>query len=165
MMSPVVRMSRPFTLERMDRVFPVTGEALGTCEKILVAVRVEGAQRRRAGNRMARIRVTVSELDQMLWALHQGVVDHLSHEHGAHRDDARSNALGDGHEVRRHAEEIGFEGRPEPAEAGDDLVEDQKDALPVADRPDPFQTSPRRDKHSRRPGRLDDHRGDRRAVV
>jgi hypothetical protein len=48
MMSPVVRMTRPFTLERMDRVFPVTGEAAGTSEKILVAVRVEDVQRRRA---------------------------------------------------------------------------------------------------------------------
>ena len=53
-----------------------------------------------------------------------------------------------------------------PAETGYDLVEDQKDAVPVANRPDPFQISLRGDKHSRRSGnRLDDHRGDRRGVV
>ncbi len=53
------------------------------------------------------------------------------------------------------------ERRAQPAEAGDHLVEDQQDAVPVADRPQPLQIAVRRQQHAGRAGdRLDDHRGD-----
>ena len=53
------------------------------------------------------------------------------------------------------------ERRAEPAEAGDHLVEDQQDAVLVADRAQPLQVALRRRQHAGRAGhRLDDHRGD-----
>ena len=65
--------------------------------------------------------------------VHEGVVDLALHEHRAHRDDAVGDALGGGHDVGRDAEIVGGERRAEAAEAGDDLVEDQQDAVLVAD--------------------------------
>ena len=49
-------------------------------------------------------------------------------------NDAVGEALGGGDDVRRDAEIVGGERRAEAAEAGDDLVEDQQDAVLVADR-------------------------------
>ena len=68
--------------------------------------------------------------------------------------------------VGRHAEAFGGEGVAEPAEAGDDLVEDQQDAVAVADRAQPLQIALGRRQHAGRAGhRLDDDGGDGRGVV
>ena len=65
-----------------------------------------------------------------------------------------------------HAEIVGGERRAEAAEAGDDLVEDQQDAVLVADLAQPLEIALRRDQHAGRAGhRLDDDRGDGRGVV
>ena len=54
----------------------------------------------------------------------------------------------------------------EAAEAGDHLVEDQQDAVPVADRAQPLQITLWRRQHAGRSGhRLDDNRGDGRRAV
>ena len=61
---------------------------------------------------------------------------------------------------------LGGEGIAEPAEAGDDLVEDQQDAVLVADRAQPLQIALGRRQHAGRARhRLDDHGGDGRGVV
>ena len=64
------------------------------------------------------------------------------HEHRAHRDDAVGQALGGGDDVRHHAEILGGKRRAEAAEAGDDLVEDQQDAVLGADLAQPLADSP-----------------------
>ena len=84
----------------------------------------------------------------------------------AHRDGAVGEALGGADDVGHHAEILGREAGAEAAEAGDDLVEDQQDAVLVADLAQPLQVALRRDQHAGRArDRLDDHRGDVRRVV
>ena len=115
---------------------------------------------------MRRVGVAVEELDQVVRPGHEGVVDALLRQHRAHRHAAVGQALGDRHQVRRHAEGLRREGLAGAAEAGDDLVEDQQDAVPVADLAQALQVALRRDQHARRAGhRLDDHRRDRRRVM
>ena len=61
---------------------------------------------------------------------------------------------------------LGREGEAEPAEAGDHLVEDQQDAVLVADRPQALQVALGRRQHAGRARhRLDDHRRDGRGIV
>ena len=86
--------------------------------------------------------------------------------HAAHRHRAGGDALGEGDHVGHDAVAFGGEGVAEAAEAGDDLVEDQQDAVLVADRAQPLEIALRRRQHAGRAGhRLDDHRGDGRGVV
>ena len=90
----------------------------------------------------------------------------LAHDHAAHRHRARGDALGEGDHVGHHAVALGGEGVAEPAEAGDDLVEDQQDAVLVADRAQPLQIALGRRQHAGRARhRLDDDGGDGRGVV
>ena len=165
---PILRMSMTLgqALERMDRIRPVVGERGGAGQKTLVLIGVERAERGRAGDRVRRIGIAVEELDDVLRPRHEDVVDLLLGEDGAHRDHARGDALGDGHHVRRHAEIVGPEIRAEPAEAGDDLVEDQEHAVFVADRPQALEVALGRDQDAGRAGyRLDDDGGDGRGIV
>ena len=87
-------------------------------------------------------------------------------EHRAHRQRAVGEALGGGDEVGHHAEIVGGEGRAEAAEAGDDLVEDQQDAVLVADRAQALEVALRRHQHAGGAGhRLDDAGRDGLGVV
>ena len=80
--------------------------------------------------------------------------------------DAGGDALGEGDHVGHDAVALGGEGVAEAAEAGDDLVEDQQDAVLVADRAQPLQIALGRRQHAGRARhRLDDHGGDGRGVV
>ena len=153
-------------LQRMQRFFPV-GRKLGAArQQALFLVGVERAERCRAGDRVARIGVAVEQLDHVLRTGHEGVVDFLLHEHRAHRDDAVGDALGGGDDVGRDAEIVRGERRAETAEAGDDLVEDQQNAVLGADLAQLLQIALRRDQHAGRAGhRLDDDRGDGRGVM
>ena len=81
---------------------------------------------------MRRIGVAVEQFHHVLGAGHEGVVDGVAHQHAAHRRRAVGDALGEGDHVRQHAVAFGGEGVAEPAEAGDDLVEDQQDAVLLA---------------------------------
>ena len=79
---------------------------------------------------------------------------------------ARGDALGEGQDVGRDAEALGGEGMAEAAEAGDDLVEDQQDAVLVADLAQALEIALGRRQHAGRAGhRLDDDRGDGRGVM
>ena len=99
-------------------------------------------------------------------ALHERVVDLLRHQHRAHRHRAVGEPLGARDDVRRHAEFLRGERRAGAAEAGDHLVEDQQDAVLVADLAQALEIALRRNQHAGRTrDRLDDHRGDRRCVV
>ena len=79
---------------------------------------------------------------------------------------ARGDALGEGDHVGHDAVALGGEGIAQAAEAGDHLVEDQQDAVLVADRAQPLEIALGRRQHAGRGGeRLDDHRGDGGGVV
>ena len=60
--------------------------------------------RRGHRQRMARVRVAVEQLDHVLRAVHERVVDFVTHEHGAHRHDAVGQALGRRDDVGHDAE-------------------------------------------------------------
>ena len=132
---PRLRMSTTCAraFQRMERVLPIGRELGAAGQKLLVGIGVEGAEPRRAGERMGRIGVAVEELDDVLGPGHEGVVDRALHEDGAHRHDAVGDALRGHHDVGHDAEVVRREGRAEATEAGDDLVEDQQDAVLVAD--------------------------------
>ena len=96
-----------------------------------------------------------------LRAGHEGVVDGVAHQHAAHRRRAVGDALCEGDHVRQHAVALGGERVAETAEAGDDFVEDQQDAVLLGDLAQPLEIALRRRQHAGRSGhRLDDHGGD-----
>ena len=79
---------------------------------------------------------------------------------------AVGEALGAGDDVGHHAEILGGERGAEAAEAGDHFVEDEQDAVLVADRAQPLQIAPGRQQHAGRArDRLDDDGGDGGGVV
>src|SRR4029077_16763017 len=99
-------------------------------------------------------------------AAHKSVVDAFARDDAAHGHGTGGDALGEGDHVGRYAVTLGGEGVAEPAEAGDHLVEDQQNAVAVADRAQPFQIAFGRRQHAGGAGhRLDDDRGDGGSVV
>ena len=93
--------------------------------------------------------------------VHDRVVDRTAHAHGAHRNRRVGDSLGHRHHVRHDAELLGGERRAESAEARDDFVEDEQNAVAVADLAQPLEIALGRNEHARRSGnRLDDDRGD-----
>ncbi len=97
---------------------------------------------------------------------HQGLVDAFAHHHCAHRDRAVSEPFGETDHVRDDAEEVRRERRAEPPEAGDDLVEDEQDAVLIAETPQALEIAPGRDQHAGRAcHRLHYHRRDTGRVV
>ncbi len=108
----------------------------------------------------------MEQVDRALRSLHQAVEHGLAHEHAAHRHGRVGDALGDGHQVGDHAELLGGEAGAEAAEAGDDLVEDQQDAVLVADLAQPLEIALGRRQVAGRAGAgLDDDGGDVRRVM
>ena len=153
-------------LQRHQRVAPFRLQRLGALEQFLVAIEIERRQPRRAGERMAGIGVAVEQLDRVLGAVHERIVDRLPHDHAAHRHRARGDALGERDHVGDDAVALGGEGEAEPPEAGDDFVEDQQNAVFVADRAQFLQIALGRRQHAGRTRhRLDDDGGDGRGVV
>ena len=75
-------------LQAEERVLPVLRHLRRAGEQALALVDVERGEARRGGGRVPRIGVAVEELDQVLGAVHEGLVDLLLHEHRAHRHDA-----------------------------------------------------------------------------
>ena len=147
----MLRMSTTFgrPLQRMQRIAPVFGQSSAARQQPLVLVDVERREAGRAGDRMRRIGVAVEQLDRALRAGHQRVVDLAAGEHRAAGNGAVGDALGGRHQVGRDAEIIGRERRAEAAEAGDDLVEDQQDAVLVAEFAQALQIALRRRQHAR----------------
>ncbi len=110
---------------------------------------------------MAGIGIAVEELDGALRALHEGSVDLLVDEYGAHRDAAVGQPLGAGQQVRDDAPALRGEGFADAAETGDHFVEDQQDAMLAGYLAQPLKVALGRQHHAGRAGhRLDDHRGD-----
>lgn len=78
---------------------------------------------------MAGISVAMEEFDGIFRAGHQTVIDLAGGKDGAHRNCAVGEALGGRHEIRDNAEIINRERRTETAEAGDDFIENEQDAV------------------------------------
>src|SRR3569623_635841 len=97
----------------------------GALDQTLVPIDVEGGQTSGAGERMRGVGIAVEQFDDVLRALHEGVVDVVADQHAAHRHRAVGDALGEGDHVRHLALSLGSDRVAEAAEAGDDLVEDQ----------------------------------------
>ena len=90
-----------------------------------------------------------------------GLVNAVAARHRAHGHDAVGQRLGHGDHVGHDAEGIGGELLAGPPEAADHLVEDQQDAVAVADLAQALQVALGRHQHADRAGdRLDDAGGD-----
>ena len=99
-------------------------------------------------------------------AIDDRVVHPRARGHRAERRGRVVGALGHGQQVGRHAEVLRGERRAEPPQARDHLVEDEQDAVAVADLAQSLQIALRRDQHAGRARhRLDDHRGNGRCVM
>ena len=154
-------------LQGVGRVLEVVDQRGALLEQLAVLIERLGRDAGGAGRRMGGIGVAVEKLDRAVrCCIDHRVVDFVLHRHGAHRLAAVGQRLGQGHDVRRDAVGLGGEGRAEPADAGDDFVEHQQDAVGVADFAQPLQIALRRDEHAGRPGdRLDKTGGDGMAAI
>ncbi len=150
----------------MHRLFPVWREAVGALEESFVAIDVEGGHRRGARHRMTGVRVPVGKLRASRARLHHGVVDVAAHEGRAHGKCAVGEALGAGEDVGDHAPFLGGKARAQAAESGDHLVEDEEDAVLVAELAQALEVALGRRQHAGGArDRLDDHGRDGRSVV
>ena len=116
----------------MRAVFPVLGHFLGALQQAVTLVDVQRRERGRTGYRVRRVGVAVEQVDGCFRALHEGVVDALLDDDGAHGQRAVRQALGTDDDVRRDAEFLRSERRAGATEAGDDFVENEQDAVAVA---------------------------------
>src|SRR5205807_3586424 len=141
--------------ERVEKIWRKRGAAL---EQTLALVDIQGRQARRARRGVAGIGVAVKKLyGSVGGGAHNRVVNALADRDRTHRLRAVGDALGHGHQVRRDAEALRGECRPGAAEATDYLVEDEKDAVRVADVAQSLQIALRRHQAAGRSGdRLDE---------
>ena len=130
-------------------------------EQALVAVKIERGDARRRRERMAGIGVAMENIDGVVRVGLKRLVDLLLDQHAAHRHRAIGDALGEGDHVGDDAVTLGGKAIAEPPEAGDDLIEDEQNAVAVADFAQAREIrlgrceDPARSRHG-----LDDHRGD-----
>ena len=145
----------------MDGLLPIGLQVPGAREQVIGLVNIEGRQRRRTGQGVARIGMAVKQFYRRLGTIHESIMYALADKHRAHGDGGIGDPLGRGHDIGKDAEAFGGETRTKPPESGDHLIEDQEDAMGVADFPQPFEIAHRRDQRAGRPGHgLDDDGGD-----
>ena len=99
-------------------------------DQVQLLDQLDVGQRHRAGHRVAGVGVAVVELAALV---DQHLGDALADHHAAQRHVAAGHALGEGHQVGPEAEALAAEPVAGAAEAADDLVADQQDAVLVAD--------------------------------
>ena len=149
-------------LERPDAVEEVRRERGAALEEPFLAVDVQRCKPRRARRRVARIGVTVEELDRTV--LRRGddrIVNALADRDRAHRLRAVGEPLGHGHDVGRDAETLRGESLAGPAETADHFIEHEQDAVLVADLAHALEIAFWRHQAAGRPGdRLDETGGD-----
>ncbi len=92
----------------------------------------------------------MEQLDDVLRPGHEGLVNRRAHDSAAHRHGAGGDALGESDDVGNHAIAFRRKREAEPSEAGDDLIEDQQDAVFIADRPQPLEIALRGRQHAGR---------------
>ncbi|RYP50280.1 hypothetical protein DL770_011107 [Monosporascus sp. CRB-9-2] len=158
--SDVLHMRR--ALDRMRGCFERRRQRTRALEQPFATIQVQRGHRRGRGQRVGRIRIAVEQLNRAWRAgIDDGVVHRLAHGHGAHRHGGVVDALGHRQQVRRHAKELGRRCRAQAAKTGDDFIEDQQDAVLVAQRAQTLQVALGRHQHARGTRqRLDDDGGD-----
>ena len=151
--------------QRVHGVAPIRLHRFGVTQDVLFLEHLQGCQRGGASERVAGIRVAVEQFDAR-WRIHEGVVDILFAEDGAHRHHAVGQALGRRHQVRLDVKIVGGERRRHAAETRDHFIEDEQDAVFGTQLAQAFQIAFRRDQHARGAGhRFDDDGGNRRCVM
>src|SRR5919197_2135571 len=144
---PVAQLAEP-----LPEIRPYIG---GVLDDTLLAEGLDRGHRGRARERMARIRKPARE-ELVANPLTQLRAD----DHRSEGDVARVDALGDGDDVGDDVPVLTGEPATGPPEAGHDLVENEQDAVPVADLADRLQVAVRRRDDPVRPGdRLEEHGG------
>ena len=147
--------------QRMQRLFPMRLKLGGAGQQPFLGIGFQRGDPGGRGDGVARVGIAVEQLDHMFRTLHEGVVDRRRGQDSAHRDDAVRQPLGAGDHVGHHAEVLRREGRAETAEARDDLVEDQQDAVLARDVAQAFQIALGRQQDTGRARhRFHDHGGD-----
>src|SRR5262249_6340568 len=131
-------------LEPHRRLCPRFFQLAGALEQALIAIDVERREPGGAGKRVRRVGVAVEQFDDVLRPFHESVVDSLAHDNAAHRHGTRGDALGEGDHVGNYAITLRCKSMAETAIAGDHLVENKKNAVLVADRPQPLEIALRR---------------------
>src|SRR5688572_14371303 len=143
----------------MHGTFPARCECGCSREQVFALIDVQGRECGSASGGMRGIGVPMKELDRVLGPLHERVVDRIANKHRAHWDRTIRKSLRCRHDVWHDTEVISTERCTEPSEAGDDFIEDEQDAVLVADLSYSLQIAARRKDDSRRPLHgLDDHR-------
>src|SRR5688572_30471692 len=104
-----------------------------TLEKPLLLVKLQSGEAGSSGHWMTGVGIAVKELDHMIGRGHEGIIDMLADHDAAHGYGTGSDALGEGDHVGQHAEALGGKSVTEAAESRDDLIEDQQDAVFVAE--------------------------------
>ena len=127
-------------------------------EQAFLPVDVQRRESGRAWRRMRRVGIAVEDFDRALGrGADDRVVYTLADRHGPHRLRAVGDALRHRHQVGRRAEALRGERLAGTAEAADNFVEHQQNAVRVADLPQSLQVTLRRHQHAGRAGdRLDE---------
>jgi hypothetical protein len=120
-------------LQRVNRIVEFQFQRAATLEQSLVAIEIECGDACRRGERMACIGVPVENIDRIVRVGLKRLIDFLLDQHAAHRHRAVGNALGENDHVRGHAITLGGKAIAESPEARDDLIEDEQDAVAIAD--------------------------------
>ena len=137
-----------------------------TLEQIFLAIQIERGKACGAGQRVRRIGIAVKQFDDVLRTLHEGIVNTLAYQHATHRHATRGHAFGKRDHVGHHAVTLGGEGITQPSKTGDDLVENQQDAVLVANGAQLLQiTLGRRNNAGRARHRLDNDGGYGRGIM
>ena len=136
--------------------------AAGVAAEVALEDLAEHGDPRGAGDRVPLEGVPLDEAGVLLDRPPEGVGDRAAADHRRERGVAAAQPLGHAEHVGHDAERLGGEHPAGPADAGDDLVEDQQDVVPVADLPQDRQVLVGRVDHAAGvPDRLDHDRGDR----
>ena len=125
--------------EAVQRILERLLQLAGTLEQPVFQVDIERRTAGGRGQRVTGIGVAVEKLDSAFRPGHEGLVDVAFREHGAHRHGAAGESFRGGDEVRGDAEAVGGEAVAAAAECRDDLVEDQENAVAVADLAQPLE--------------------------
>ena len=145
--------------------FPFPGDARDFLEDAFLLIDIEGGKRRSTGKRVAGVGVAVRELDGGLRTLRHGLVHMVMDQHAAHGNGAVAHPLRAGDEVGCNAKSLGGKGRSQSSEAGDDLIEDQQDAVLAGDLAQPLEIALGRRQHAAGAShRLDDDGCDGRGI-
>ena len=132
----------------MHSRFPFRRQRLAAREQVVLGKHIERRQAGRAGQWVRRIGIAVEQFDHVGWALHEGLVDRRAGGDGRHWHGGVGQSLCHGHQVGHDAEIIGGERIAKAPEPGNDLIEDQQDAVGVANRANLLQVALGRHQHA-----------------